>query len=399
MSSSVSQSSALTSQRHLFAIPDGVHYLNNAYMGLIAEPVRVAGQQALLRRSQPWTITATDFFAPADRVRAKCAALVNGEAESVALIPTTAFGIATIARNLSLSPGQNIVLLGEQFPSNVYSWRKFREQGVLLRTVDAQAPERWTDRVLAAIDADTAVVAIEQAHWTDGAIFDLAAIGRRCRQVGACFVVDATQTAGAMPIDVQAAQLDALVVHSYKSKLCNYGLGFMWLGPRFSAGEPLEQSWLMRQGSNDFAQLVNYQDGYAAGMRRFDSSVRANPMLIQMLDASLELLQGWQAARIRDYCIAICGRFVDRARNAGFTVADAHERAGNLFGLRAPQGFDLLGLRDKLSERQIFVSVRGSAIRVSPHVYSEESDLAALADALEDATRGRTSQRRQSAGR
>ena len=387
----------LKSQRHLFSIPPGVHYLNNAYMGLIAEPVRSAGQLALQRRSQPWTITAADFFAPADRVRGKCAALVNGDPESIALIPTTAFGIATIARNLSLAPGQNIVVLGQQFPSNVYSWRKLREQGVVLRTIDSQVSARWTDLVLAAIDADTGVVAIEQAHWTDGSLFDLIAIGQRCRQVGACFIVDATQTAGAMTIDVRAAQLDALVVHSYKSMLCNYGLGFMWLGPRFSNGEPLEQSWLMRCGSDDFARLVDYQDGYAAGMRRFDSSLRANPMLIDMLDASLDLLLGWQPTRIRDYCLTICRSFVDRARNAGFIVANEHERAGNIFGLWVPSGIDLLGLSDALSERQIYVSVRGSAIRVSPHVYCEESDLAALADALEEATRGR--QRHQPAGR
>ena len=396
----MSNQEPLLSQRHLFSIPSDVRYLNSAYMGLIADPVRAAGQRALAQRSQPWTITQSDFFDPAEAVRGKCAQLVNGDAESIALIPTAAFGIATVARNLALQPGQNIVLLAEQFPSNVYSWRNWRDRGVILRTIDSHQSIDWTERVLEAIDADTGLVAIEQAHWTDGTLFDLDAIGRRCRNVGACFVIDATQTAAAMPIDVVASQLDAVIVHSYKSMLCNYGLGFAWLGPRFANGAPLEESWLMRHGSEDFSRLIHYQDRYAAGMRRYDTSLRANPMLIQMLDASLDLLLHWQAPRIREYCLSICRGFIDKARNAGFAIADENKRAANIFGLRLPPGIDPGQLRDELSRQRIFVSVRGSAIRVSPHVYNDASDLAALADALEAASRCiRPSRSSQPAGR
>jgi selenocysteine lyase/cysteine desulfurase len=352
----MSYKTPLHSQRPLFSIPSDVHYLNSAYMGLIADPVRAAGQRALRQRSQPWNITQSDFFDPAETVRGKCARLVNGDAESIALIPTAAFGIATVARNLALRPGQNIVLLGEQFPSNVYSWRNFRSRGVNLRTVDAHHSIDWTDRVLEAIDADTGLVAIEQAHWTDGTLFDLDAIGRRARSVDACFVIDATQTAAAMPIDVVTSQLDAVIVHSYKSMLCNYGLGFAWLGQRFADGAPLEEGWLMRQGSEEFSRLIHYQDDYAAGMRRYDTSLRANPMLIQMLDASLDLLLQWQAPRIREYCLSICRSFVDRARNAGFAIADENKRAANVFGLRLPAGLDPGRLRDELSRQRIFVT-------------------------------------------
>src|SRR5260370_26747486 len=82
----------------------------------------------------------------------------------------------------------------------------------------------WNDAVVRAIDSNTVLVAVEPAHWTDGTLFHLEMIGARCREVGAAFVVDATQTVGAMPFDVLRVQPDALVVHSYKSMLSNYSL-------------------------------------------------------------------------------------------------------------------------------------------------------------------------------
>lgn len=126
----------------------------------------------------------------------------------------------------------------------------------------------WHDALEAAIDRDTVLVALEPAHWTDGTRFDLDRLARRARAVGAALVVDATQVAGVMPLDVGALQPDALVVHGYKSMLANYGLGFAVFGEQFADGSPNDESWLMRRGSEDFARLVDYQDDYAPGNLR-----------------------------------------------------------------------------------------------------------------------------------
>src|SRR6266478_5764927 len=107
--------------------------------------------------------------------------------------------------------------------------------------------EWWSDP-LSSIGRDTALVAIETAHWTDGTLFDLVAVGRRCREVGAWFVVDATQTIGIEPVDAGAIFADALVAHPYKSLLAHYGLGFAYFSDRLADGSPLEESWLMRRG-------------------------------------------------------------------------------------------------------------------------------------------------------
>jgi selenocysteine lyase/cysteine desulfurase len=376
----------LRCRRADFDLPDDLVYLNSAYMGPLPRAVRQAGESALACRAQPWQLGAADFFEPAERVRAQCASLVNGEAESIALVPTAAWGLGCVAAQIQARAGQNIVVLGEQFPSNIYAWQPLLEQGARFRVVPAPQGERraarWNAALLEAIDTDTVLVAVEQAHWTDGTLFDLAAVGRRAREVGAWFVIDATQTVGVMPLDVQSIQPDALVAHCYKSMLCNYGLGFAWYGPRMSHGRPVEQSWLLRQGAQDFARLVDYQDAYAPGMRRFDSSTRANPVLISMLDAALNYMSDCGETRIRAYLRSISRAFVEGVRTLGWRVSDESDRAANLFGLHAPQGTDLERVRTLLAQRRIHVSVRGSAIRVSPHVYNTPDDFARLLDAL-----------------
>jgi selenocysteine lyase/cysteine desulfurase len=379
-------------QKDAFSIPAGHTYLNSAYMGLLPNAVHAAGIAALDLRAFPAAITASDFFTHADEVRSQCAALVNADAERVALISTAAYGVAAVAKNLPLQRGQNIVLLAEQFPSNVYAWRALREQGVTLKIISAPPvadlnarAAAWSEAVLDAIDADTALVALEPAHWTDGTLFDLVRIGARARAVGAWLVIDATQTAGARLLDVQAIQPDALIVHAYKSMLCNYGLGFAVFSRRMAQGRPVEESWLTRAGSENFAGLVNYQDEYAPGMRRYDTSTRANPVLIGMLKASTALLLQWQPLRIQAHCYRIARPFVAQAAALGLRVADEAHRAGNVFGVYLPEGVDPETVRTQLAQQKIHVSVRGSAVRVAPHVYNDEADFARLLGALKQA--------------
>ncbi len=376
--------SPLACQSDQFSIPKEVCYLNSAYMGPLPNAVLEAGHAALNLRACPTAIQSQDFFTPAERVRERCAKLVHADAESVALISTAAYGIATVAKNVKFSPGQNIVILAEQFPSNVYTWRNLRNQGVSIRTVARPAlNQSWSEALIAAIDINTALVAIETAHWTDGTLFDVPSIGLAAHQVGAWMLVDGTQTVGAHPFDFATANIDALIVHSYKSMLCNYGLGFAVFSARMRDASPLEESWLLRKGSEDFSRLVDYQDEYAPGMRRFDTSTRANPSLIMMLDKSCELLSDWQAERIRAYTIDIARDFVEAAQNKGYNIEEESKRAGNIFGIRPPAGTDLDAIRLKLAEQKIYLSVRGSAIRVSPHVYNNREDFSRLAHALD----------------
>ena len=381
-------SDALSCQREAFNLPTDVHYLNCAYMSPIPRVSEEAGIRGIRQKRGPMGIHPTDFFAESDEVRRRFARLVgSSEPNRIAIIPAASYAVAVAARNLQVARGQNIVILHEQFPGNVHAWRRrSTEASADLRTVTPpEGPGRgagWNERLLDAIDHDTAIVSIPHVHWTDGTVFDVAAVGRRAREVGAALVVDATQSVGAMPFDVGELQPDALIVAGYKWLLGPYSIGAAYFGPRFDDGIPLEETWIGREGSEDFQHLVDYQDAYQPGAARYDVGERSNFILVPMLAASLDLILEWTPERIQAYCGALGSIVAEEATSLGFSLEDEEWRSPHLFGLRVPEGLELTALKDALDARKIFASVRGTALRVSPNVYNDEGDMRALLDAL-----------------
>jgi selenocysteine lyase/cysteine desulfurase len=381
----------LASQKSRFTLPDGPHYLNCAFMAPLAHAVRAAGIEGIDRRATPHLISPADFFDESDRVRCLFSRLINApDPNRIAIIPSVSYGLSVVARNTPGGPGDNIVLLEEQFPSNVYTWRRVcAERGLEPRVVaapdhaDDNRAGEWNARLLSAIDRRTAVVALPQVHWTDGTLFDLAQVGERARDCDALLVVDGTQSVGAFPFDVQRIRPDALVCATYKWLLGPYSTGLAYYGPAFDQGTPIEEPWINRRGSEAFADLVRYSDEYQPAALRYDVGERSNFTLLPMLAAALELVLGWTVPAIQEYCRVLTTEVTHTLRERGYRIAAERSRGNHLFGIRTSASGDMARLTERLRERQVSVSVRGNAIRVSPHLYNEPADIAALLDALD----------------
>jgi len=356
-------------------------------MGPLPRASQQDGIAAIGRKGNPHTIAAADFFTEASEARRLFAQLVNTDPARVALIPAASYGLATVARNTPLTAGQNVVVVDEDFPSNMYTWRTATKRSAAeLRVVPPPPGDcrgaGWNTRLLEAIDRNTAVVAIPHVHWTDGTRFDLIAIGHAARNAGAALVVDGTQSVGALPFDVEAIQPDALVCAGYKWLLGPYSISIAYFGSRYDRGEPIEENWIARRGSEDFQQLVDYQDEYAPGAIRYDGGERSNFILLPMFIAALRLILDLKPERIQQYCRHLIDEPLERARELGFAVEDAQWRGAHLFGLRVPERLDLKRLHHTLLARNVVASLRGSALRVSPNVYNSRDDLDALVEVL-----------------
>ena len=381
----------LACQKARFALPDGLHYLNCAFMAPLARAVRAAGIQGIDRRATPHLISPPDFFEESDLVRCLFSRLVNiPDPNRVAIVPSVSYGLATVARNARVEPGDTIVVVEEQFPSNVYIWRRLcAERQVELKVV--QAPERtdggravaWSARLLAAIDHRTAVVALPHVHWTDGTLFDLERVSDRARECDALLVVDGTQSVGAMPFDVKRIRPDALVCAAYKWLLGPYSVGLAYFGPVFDRGIPLEENWIVRRGSETFADLVHYRDEYQPAAVRYDVGERSNFTLLPMLAAALELVLEWTVPAVQDYCGALTGDLTRLLRERGYWIEEDRWRGQHLFGVRVRESADIARLAERLRERHVSVSLRGDAIRVAPYLYNNAADTEALLDALD----------------
>ncbi|HEY0991027.1 MAG TPA: aminotransferase class V-fold PLP-dependent enzyme [Kofleriaceae bacterium] len=377
-------------QRHVFDMPDDVAYFNCAYMAPTLKAVRDAAGGALERTSRPWQIAAADFFAPAERARELFAQLIHARADDIAIIPSASYGISTAARNLRLGKGQAILVLDEEFPSNVYPWHALaRRDGGEIVVVRRPADGDWTAAVLAAIDDRIAIAALSHCHWTDGALVDLERVSPALQRVGARLVVDATQSLGAMPLDVARVKVDYLSCAAYKWLLGPYSIGFLYAAEQHHGAEPLEYNWITREQSENFNGLVDYRDGYQPGARRFDMGERASFMLLPMASAALHQLLAWTPEATAATLSEITGRIARGAAELGLAVAPAHLRAGHLMGVRFPSGAPA-GFLEQLQARKVFVSLRGGSVRIAPHLFTRPEDVDRLLDALRVAVLGRS---------
>jgi selenocysteine lyase/cysteine desulfurase len=344
--------------------------------------VEEAGIRAIEQRRQPWTISADQWFGPAEELRALFGQLIGASTDDVALIPSASYGLAVAGKNIKLQRGQHIVVLDQQYPSNVYVWQELAAlSGAVIDTVKREGGESWTEAILRVVDHRTGLVATPNCHWTDGSFIDLEAVGRKVREVGARLVVDASQSLGAYPLDVRKVQPDFLVTVGYKWLLGPYNLGYLYAAPSYHAeGSPIEWSWMVKDGSDDFTRLVDYTEDYKPGARRFDAGEFASFIHIPMAKAALEQILAWGVENIQESLSLLTGDMMDRAGALGLEAAPG-ERVGHMVGIRMPAE-RIAVLQKKLVENKIYISFRGSNMRIAPHLYNDGADVGRLFDGL-----------------
>ncbi len=381
----------LNCQRALFKIPDEVAYLNCAYMSPQMRQVELAGKDMLAMKSQPWLIQTEDFFLPGSELKALFARLIGvRERDRIAIIPSVSYGLANAAANAGLGKGDKIVVAEGQFPSNYYAWERLcREKGCRMEVVPAPSSANrgrdWNHAILEAIGDQVRVVALGHVHWADGTLFDLHAIRKRTREVGALLIIDGTQSVGALPFDVETIQPDALVCAGYKWLMGPYSIGVAYYGEAFDSGTPIEENWINRQGSEQFANLVNYQPEYKPLASRYSMGEQSQFILAPMLKTAIEQLLDWGCAEIQDYCRRLTEPAVEQIRDLGCWVEQSDWRGSHLIGVRLGQDTDPEKLKSALSANKVMVSFRGNAVRVATHVYNTPEDLEKLVGCFREA--------------
>jgi selenocysteine lyase/cysteine desulfurase len=378
----------VSNQRSKFSLPQDSVYLNCAYMSPLLKTVEKKGIEGILKKRNPAVVAPADFFSDTEKIRKEFSKLIKSQANRIVLVPSVSYGMANVVRNLKVSASDNIIVAAEQFPSNYYPWHRLQEDsGANLRVIAAPDTRTnrgalWNERLLEAIDRNTKVVAIGNVHWADGTLFKLEEIRKRTREVGALLVIDGTQSVGALPFSVEEIQPDALVCGGYKWLMGPYSLGLAYYGEYFDQGKAVEENWINRLHSENFAGLVNYESEYQPGALRYEVGEHSNFILVPMLLEALKQINQWKPQTIQKYCTAITKKPIAILREAGFWIEDEKFRGHHLFGIRLPENVNIDMIKGSIQKRKISVSIRGNAIRVAPHLYNTEADLMKLVKVL-----------------
>jgi len=390
----------LASQRDLFEMPRNICYLNSASYSPLPLRTQEAGRAAVGRKGTPWTLEPSFANDQHERARTAAARLINADSADMALIPSISYGVATAAKVLTIDRGARIIVLENDHSSPVLEWQTRADaQGFAVETIRQPDDGDWTSAVLAAIERSGAppigLASISSVHWSDGGLIDIEKVGAALRQRGATFLIDATQSAGVLMMDVRRLDPDFVIFPTYKWLLGPYGRAFLYVAKRHQGGTPLEQTSFGRRDVRAENEIYFTDIRYLPDARRFDMGERDHFISMEMASIGMEMMAEWGAAAIERRLSMLTERIAEGVRGFGVSVPERHLRAPHILSLCFKSlGFKSLGFKDGmpkglvegLATEGIYVAVRLGRMRISPHVYNDEVDadrfVAALAKRL-----------------
>jgi selenocysteine lyase/cysteine desulfurase len=376
----------LPSQRALFDVPRDVCFLNAASWSPLPLASMEAGRAGVARKGRPWTISAEFAAQQYDRARSAAARLINAEPSDVALISSVGYGVATAAKILPIAAGSRILTLKDDHTSPALPWMSRAEkEPFTVEAVNRRQNESWTEALLSAIErpgaAPLALASFSSVHWSDAGMVDLSRVAAALRNQNAALLVDATQSAGVLAMDVRTLDPDFVVFPTYKWLIGPYGRAFLYIAKRNQNGIPLEQTSYGRRAvraeQHDYFADTRYVDS----AQRFDMGERDHFISLEMASVGMEMMAQWGSKAVSQRLADLTERLAAVAQGIQLAVACPHARAPHILSLEFAGGVPS-GLVEALAAEKVHVAPRLGRLRISPHVYNDEADVEAFAAAM-----------------
>lgn len=368
--------------RSFFPVCRELVYLNHAGVA----PISTRAQEALARYAAEATRRgafdyARVYDAEVERVRGRAALLLGARPEEIAFVRNTSEGLGIVANGLDWRPRDRILTCDLEYPSNVYPWWSLRDRDVetvMLRGSEGRLPLERVDEALR--DPRVRLLALSSVEYGSGFRNDLVTLGRLCRDRGVLFCVDAIQSVGCLPLDVEEAGVDFLAADGHKWLLSVEGCGIFFCSRRvLDRVRPRVVGWRSVVDNWDYDR---YHLELQPGAGRFEDG-SPNTAGIFALGAAVDLLLelGLEAVETRVHDLT--QRLVQGLRARGFPVLSprAHGETSGIVSFQVP-GEPVGRSVERLREQRIFVVARRGGVRASPHFYNSEGEIDSLLAAL-----------------
>ncbi|MDX2417223.1 MAG: aminotransferase class V-fold PLP-dependent enzyme [Xanthomonadales bacterium] len=321
------------------------------------------------------------------QLRKRLAGLINAvSADDIALLKNTTEGICTVANGIDWRKGDNLVLPADEFPSNRLPWLALQRYGVEVREVDIRSTDEPENALLEQVDKRTRLLSVSAIQWTDGLRLKLETLGQFCKQNDVLFFVDAIQQLGAMQLDVQACGIDFLAADGHKWLLAPEGIAVFFCAENLREQLQLkQQGWHMLDDPYQFGRK-DWQPSKSA--MRFEAG-SPNTLGQVAMHASVGLLQEVGMPQVETLITAN-----SLTLSSGLTDMPGVElvrpydpqRVSGIVSFR-PANRELVEVQQTLKSKKLSCTVRGEAIRLSPHFYQAGKPVQEMLDLIENSIR------------
>jgi selenocysteine lyase/cysteine desulfurase len=365
--------------RNEFADFADVAYLNVSTQGPVPLVAARASQAAIEWKKSPHTIPQEAYFGLPDRIRALLARLINAAPEEIAITTGASSGLLAVAQAIAWQAGDEILIARGEFPAHLATWIPLAERDALtVKIVTPASRFLAADDLIAQLGPRTRLISVSLVRFDDASLLDAQRLAAACRRAGVYVLLDVSQCAGAMPMDVRVLGADFLVCAGYKWLLSPYGTGFLWV-----RGDLIDQLrvapfyWMAVEGAANFHSLPLTGMKPARGARRWDSPETASFFNLAAMEASLEFLLRVGVENIWTHNAALLESLIERLpRDRCILASPADAAARGPFACFAARSSEKTqALYQKLSAEKVIVAMRENAIRVAPHLYNAPHDV------------------------
>jgi selenocysteine lyase/cysteine desulfurase len=342
------------------------------YSGAETPPHRGSAQalEAYIRNRELGPIGRSKNTEIEESLRSNLARLLNARAKDIALVSNASEAITMMIQALRLKAGDNIVIHSLEFPSGVFPALLLQEHGVEVRLVHHREWQVSVDDLLEQVDDRTRLVVSSHVSFVSGARLDYQSLYARLRPTNAILLLDATQSLGAIPVDLEYA--DVIVCSSYKWLMSVHGLGILAINPaRLGDLLPVSAGW---RGVKELFHEERYTAfDFYDDARKFELGFPNYPAIYTM-NFSTGLLLNTGIDEVESHILKLGGYLLERLTESGYELMTPREpklRAGNI-SFACEQGDQVAA---RLQEEGIYVWGGDGRIRASVHVFNNSNDI------------------------
>ncbi len=360
-------------------------WLNTAHQGPLPKVALEAARATLEQKARPHLLRDEDFFEVPRKLREALGKLMGAAPEEIILGNSTTYGLDLLANGMQWQRGDEILVVDGDFPANVFPWLILRNQGVIVRFVQARGGAIEAEQLAVEISPRTRLFCTSWVNSFSGYAIDVDGLGQVCRNNHVIFVLNAAQGLGARVLDVQASPVDAVTCCGYKWLCGPYGTGFCWLTPALRESLAIRHAyWLTMQAGKPLDKIRDYSMRSDLGARAWDLFCTANFLNFVPWTAAIEYLLQAGPANIASYDERLVTRFLENLDGDRFELISPRRgpQRSSLIVMRPREAGEAEAWHERLARVGFDVAVREGNLRISPHLHNTVEDIANLLRAL-----------------